>query len=55
LLDRIRAAWSVLRGTHKAVPVGASWYIGTAPIITNTYWPTATATNVRWTFPQESA
>ena len=26
--DRIMAAWSVLRGTHKAVPVKASWFLG---------------------------
>jgi hypothetical protein len=57
MLDRIRAAWSILRGTHKAIPAEASWYIGTvAP--TFTIYPTnttATATNVRWAFPQESA
>jgi hypothetical protein len=51
MLDRIRAAWSILRGTHKAIPVGASWYIGTAPSYMQS-WPTTTsATNVHWTFP----
>jgi hypothetical protein len=39
--DRILAAWSVLRGTHQAVPQDASWVSGLTihPFTNGTYTP----------------
>jgi hypothetical protein len=46
--SRIKAAWSVLRGTHKAIPMEASWFVGSQPYYSIQPWAT-TATNVTFT------
>ena len=50
MTDRLKAAWDVLRGTKKAVPMGANWYVFETPASSHP-WGYSASTPTTWINP----